>query len=158
MEYHLHKKLRISAAPDEVWNFFSSPGNLQKITPPYMNFRVLDCPDTNSISEGMLITYRVSPVLKLPLTWVTLIDTVKPGASFSDTQLNGPYKLWRHVHTFEEKDGAVIMTDDVTYALPLGPLGSLAHRLFVKKQLEDIFHYRETAIRKIFTVDDGHTH
>ena len=158
MEYRLHRKIRISAPMDDVWNFFSAPGNLQKITPLYMNFRIVDCPDTNVISEGMRITYSVSPVLKLPMTWVTLIDTVKPGASFSDTQLKGPYKLWRHVHTFEEKNGTVLMTDDVTYELPLGPLGAVAHSLFVKKQLENIFNYRETVIRKIFTVDDSHPH
>jgi ligand-binding SRPBCC domain-containing protein len=150
MEYRLHKELTIDASIDEVWKFFSSPYNLQKITPAYMNFRITDCPDKNRIFEGMQIAYKVSPVLNVPMKWVTLIQAVDEGVSFTDTQLKGPYKLWKHVHTFEVKQNGVHMCDDVTYELPMGPLGELAHSLFVKKQLEEIFDYRETAVRKIF--------
>ncbi|MBX2906642.1 MAG: SRPBCC family protein [Taibaiella sp.] len=150
MEYRLHKELTIDASIDEVWKFFSSPYNLQKITPAYMNFQITDCPDKNRIFEGMQIAYKVSPVLNVPMKWVTLIQAVHEGVSFTDTQLKGPYKLWKHVHTFEVKPNGVHMSDDVTYELPMGPLGELAHSLFVKKQLEEIFDYRETAVRKIF--------
>lgn len=154
MIYSLHRTLKINAPLTEVWKFFSSPYNLQKITPAYMNFIITDCPDKNRIFEGMQIRYKVSPVLKVPMNWVTLIESVKEGVCFTDRQLKGPYKLWHHVHTFREVNGVVEMKDDVTYELPMGPLGSLAHAMFVKKQLEDIFDYRETAVRKIFSVDD----
>lgn len=123
-----------------------------------MNFTITDCPDKEKIFEGMHIKYKVSPVLKVPMSWTTLIESVKEGVSFTDKQLQGPYKMWHHVHSFREQDGVVEMTDDVTYALPLGLLGTLAHHLFVKKQLTDIFDYREVEIRKIFPVDDSNTH
>ena len=155
MEYELHRKIIIDASLSDVWRFFSSPHNLQKITPGYMNFRITNCPDRDRIFEGMRITYRVSPVLKVPVTWITLIEAVNEGKSFTDTQLKGPYKLWKHIHTFDAQADGILMRDDVTYALPMGLLGNMAHGLFVKKQLEDIFDYRETAIRKFFKINDS---
>ena len=151
MKVHLlQKETQINARLDEVWNFFSSPHNLFKITPPYMGFKVKVCPDVPHIFEGMLIEYRVSPLLNIPLKWITEIKEVKGKISFVDRQLKGPFSLWEHTHTFRAEDDTVHMTDLVRYAVPFGFLGNIAHALFVKKQVQDIFVYREEIIGQLF--------
>lgn len=148
--YFLEKETLVRATLPEVWRFFSNPRNLEKISPEYMNFRIVQCPDTVEIYDGMLIEYRVSPVLKIPMKWITLIKQVQPMQQFTDTQLAGPYALWEHTHLFKETAEGVLMQDQLKYALPLGPLGSLAHGLFVKRQLNKIFSYREKVIGSLF--------
>jgi ligand-binding SRPBCC domain-containing protein len=148
--YSLTKEVTIAAPIAEVWAFFSDPYNLGKISPGYMDFRIVQCPSTKALYDGMQIEYRVKPLLGIPLKWVTLINRVTTGVSFTDTQTAGPYALWEHTHTFETTAGGTRMQDKVIYALPLGILGTLAHRLFVRKQLEDIFRYRENKIQQLF--------
>ncbi|RYZ15432.1 MAG: hypothetical protein EOP49_53090 [Sphingobacteriales bacterium] len=148
--YLLEKEITIPAPVEAVWKFFSAAENLQKITPGYMKFKITDRPDVEEIFSGMLIQYKVSPVLNIPLTWVTLIKSVDRLKSFMDTQVKGPYRLWEHTHTFTPVAGGTLMKDSVRYALPFGPLGSLAHTLFVRKQLEGIFSYREQVIGTYF--------
>ncbi len=148
--YFLEQEVMIEAPVKDVWQFFSDPYNLDKISPGYMNFKIVNCPKADDIYDGMQIEYRVSPLMKIPLKWVTLIKEVQPMKCFTDIQLNGPYASWEHTHTFRETDAGTVMYDAVRYALPFGPLGTLAHRLFVKRQLADIFHYRETVIRDLF--------
>jgi ligand-binding SRPBCC domain-containing protein len=148
--FKLERKLFIPAEIHIVWKFFSDPHNLEKITPRDMKFDVIDCPDTDEIYTGMRIEYSVSPLLSIPLKWVTLIKAVNPFQSFTDTQAKGPYSLWEHTHTFEVKEKGVLMTDEVLYKLPLGPLGIIAHTLFVRKKLERIFDYREKIIKDVF--------
>lgn len=150
--YTIEKQVLIQAPREAVWAFFSSPGNLLKITPAYMNFRIVNCPDVPEIYTGMLIEYRVSPVLRMPLKWVTEIKDVKPGTRFMDTQLEGPYALWEHTHTFHDTSEGTLMQDKIDYALPLGPLGTLAHGIFVRRQLQALFEYREARIRTLFKV------
>lgn len=148
--YLLKKEIVIAAPIEQVWKFFSDPANLEKITPPYMNFRVTKQPGAEEIHSGMLIEYKVSPVLHIPMKWVTLIQTADPLKRFTDKQLKGPYALWEHTHTFERVPGGTLMRDAVTYALPFSVLGAFAHWLFVRKQLEGIFSYREKVIKDIF--------
>lgn len=148
--YVLEKEIMIQAPLPEVWRFFSNPANLVKITPGYMNFRIVRCPDTEDIYEGMEIEYRVSPLLHIPVKWITLIKEVRPLHCFTDTQHKGPYALWEHTHTFRETDQGTHMHDHVRYAMPLGPLGAMAHSLFVKKQLQAIFDYRKAVIGGLF--------
>ena len=148
--YSLAQEIIIAAPVNDVWAFFSDPYNLGKISPDYMDFRIVQCPETEEIYDGMLIAYRVKPVLGIPLRWVTRIKNVKPGASFTDVQVAGPYTLWEHTHTFREMSGNTHMRDVVTYALPLGMLGQLAHTLFVHRQLKAIFRYRENRIQQLF--------
>lgn len=148
--YTLEKEILVKAPRQQVWDFFSKPHNLVRITPAYMNFRIVDCPDTPEIYTGMLIEYRVSPVLRMPLKWVTEIKAVDAGSRFMDTQRSGPYALWEHTHTFSETPAGTLMHDKVDYALPMGPLGTLAHGLFVRRQLEALFTYREQRIRELF--------
>lgn len=148
--FKIEKELFIPADIQRVWNFFSDPHNLQKITPETLRFNVIQCPDVDEIFEGMLIEYRVSPILNVPLKWVTLIRSVQPLQQFTDLQLKGPYTLWEHTHTFEPQGNGVLMKDKVLYKLPFGPIGLLAHTLFVKKQVANIFQHREKVIGKIF--------
>jgi ligand-binding SRPBCC domain-containing protein len=141
---------QVPASGDTVWAFFSDPHNLAVITPAYMNFRVLNEEPLGEIYPGMLIRYKVSPLMKVPMFWMTEITAVRRYRLFVDVQRRGPYKLWHHQHLFEENDHGVLMTDLVNYELPLGPLGNLAHSLIVRKQLREIFDYRRQKVEEIF--------
>lgn len=135
---------------EEAWSFFSTPKNLARITPPDMGFVIREPFDNAPAHAGQRITYTVKPLLGIPLTWVTLIEDVQAPHRFVDTQLKGPYKRWWHVHTFEAVEGGVLMRDRVEYELPLGPLGEIAHGIFVKQRLEHIFNYRLTTLERLF--------
>ena len=153
-QYELNQSQWIPIGIEEAWSFFSRPENLQKITPRKMNFNILTKNLPEEIYSGLLIEYKVSPVLGIPLNWITRIEDVEKPYRFTDTQLKGPYKLWHHTHLFEEKDGGTLMRDKVLYKLPLGPIGRFAHWLFVKNQLTHIFEYRRKALKDIFPVKD----
>jgi len=136
---------------DEAWDFFSSPTNLSKITPPEMNFVVTsdNNPDTK-MYPGMIITYIVSPVLGIKLNWMTEIIHVKEKEYFVDEQRFGPYALWHHQHHFKETKGGVLMTDLLNYAIPYGFIGRIANSLLVEKKVKEIFEFRRKAIEQLF--------
>lgn len=148
--YSLRRTQFIPAGIEQVWEFFSNPANLAEITPSYMKFRVTSPPHKGSIYPGQMITYKVSPVLGIPLTWVTEITHVADGKMFVDEQRKGPYTMWHHEHHFEEVEGGVLMTDVVYYSLPLWILGNIAHAVFVRRQLNGIFKFREQVVKKFF--------
>jgi ligand-binding SRPBCC domain-containing protein len=100
--------------------------------------------------EGQIITYRVSPFPGVRTNWVTEITQVSEGHYFVDEQRFGPYRMWHHEHRFEEQNGGVLMTDRVSYKLPFGFIGRMAHSLFVKNQLKQIFTFREAYLSQIF--------
>ena len=100
---------------------------------------------------GQIITYKVSPILGIKTNWVTEITHVAEDRFFVDEQRFGPYSMWHHEHHFEKKDDGVLMTDRVSYKLPFGFLGRIAHAAFVKNQLKQIFEYRETYLSKVFS-------
>ncbi len=135
---------------EQAWDFFSSPGNLSRITPPELGLRVTgEVP--GRIYAGMMISYRVRPLPGITMTWLTEITGVEEGAFFVDEQRVGPYRIWHHEHHFRRLDeGRVEMRDIVTYVLPFGWLGNLAHPLLVASRLERIFAYREEVIRSMF--------
>jgi len=139
----------INVTLDECWAFFSSPGNLQKITPKSMGFEITDF-DNQSMYAGQIIQYKISPLLGLKLNWVTEITQVKDKAYFIDEQRFGPYSFWHHKHFFEATSNGVKMTDVVHYALPLGFLGRIANALIVKNKLKEIFDYRCQEVNQIF--------
>jgi len=140
--YRLHNKQELSISIEEAWDFFSSPKNLKKITPSYLGFEVTsDNPE--KMYPGMIITYIVKPILGIPLKWMTEITQVRKHEFFIDEQRVGPYKLWHHQHLFTETKNGVMMEDIVHYILPLGILGRIAHGLFVKRQLNEIFSHRK---------------
>lgn len=126
----------------QAWDFFSSPRNLDAITPPELGFEITCDPGPRAY-EGQILTYRIRVAPLVHFSWVTEIKCVEEGRSFIDEQRFGPYRFWHHRHGFEEVPGGVRMTDTVHYALPFGPLGSLAHLLFVRRKLQRIFGYRK---------------
>lgn len=139
----------INATLDECWAFFSSPENLQKITPMSMGFQITDF-DNQSMYAGQIIQYKISPLLGLKLNWVTEITKVKDKAYFIDEQRFGPYSFWHHKHFFEATSNGIKMTDVVHYALPLGFLGRIMNALIVKKKLKEIFDYRFVKVDQLF--------
>ncbi|MBL8048671.1 MAG: SRPBCC family protein [Chthonomonas sp.] len=131
---------------ETVFEFFSNAENLETITPKDLQFSILTpCPI--EMRQGALIDYRLK-LNGIPMTWKTEIEVWEPGVRFVDNQLKGPYKRWWHEHKFREVEGGVIMNDRVEYELPFGPLGEIAHALFVRKKVQGIFGHREAAIRQ----------
>ncbi len=132
------------------WEFFSSPKNLKKITPPYMGFDVkTDIPEY--MYEGLIIAYTVKPLFGIPVEWITEITHVKEHKFFVDEQRKGPYKIWHHEHHFEETDRGILMTDIVSYEMPFGVLGKVVQPILVKKKLEEIFAYRFAMTEAFFS-------
>ena len=150
MRYQLYREQQIDCNIETAWEFFSSPFNLSKITPKDMGFTVTSDSDNKTIYKGMEIEYTVSPLLKIPMKWKTIITDVVFQKSFTDIQAKGPYKYWNHFHEFEANDKGVLIKDTVDYELPFGFLGTIAHGLFVRKKLESIFNYRFQFLEKAF--------
>ncbi|RBL94233.1 SRPBCC family protein [Chitinophaga flava] len=148
--YLLQQTQFIPAPLEVVWDFFSNPNNLERITPAYMRFRVTSPPYEGRVYPGQMITYTVCPIARIPMEWVTEITHVQQHDYFVDEQRVGPYRLWHHGHHFVEVPGGVQMQDTVHYRLPLGWLGRLAHVLFVRRQLENIFAYRLRVVEDLF--------
>lgn len=145
----LRQEQILPISPGQAWAFFSSPANLNQITPPDLGFEITSPPEPR-MYEGQIVTYRIRIAPFVRVTWVTEIKCVEEGRSFVDEQRFGPYKFWHHRHDFEPVDGGVRMQDVVRYALPFGPLGSIAHALFVRRRLEWIFAYRKRVLAARF--------
>jgi len=150
MRHLLYREQQLSCDLQAAWSFFSTPQNLSTITPKEMGFRVRKPIDSAPIYEGMEIDYWVSPFLNIPLKWKTQITQVDFQQSFTDFQLNGPFKYWSHHHQFLENELGVLMIDSVEYELPMGPIGKLAHRLLIRKKLERIFTFRFEVLERRF--------
>lgn len=140
MEYRLHRTQHVPTPLADTFDFFSRPENLARITPPWLAFRMVS--EDGSMREGLRIEYRIRP-LGVPQRWVSEITAYDPPHRFVDEQRRGPYARWHHEHRFRAVDGRTEVTDTVTYALPFGVIGRLAHFLFVRRQLESIFAYRK---------------
>lgn len=146
-EHILEREQVIQRPRNEVFSFFADAGNLEKITPPELNFHIIS-PQPIDIKKGAFIDYKLK-LRGIPITWKTEITGWNPPHSFVDTALKSPYKQWIHLHTFEEGErGETIMKDIVRYRLPLEPLGDFAH-FYVKKELKYIFDYRYKIIEEI---------
>jgi ligand-binding SRPBCC domain-containing protein len=146
--YTLHREQIVRQPLPRVFEFFSRPENLARITPPAMGFVILTPPPI-TMEVGTVIDYRLR-VAGIPLRWQSLISKYSPPHQFVDEQAVGPYRCWQHRHSFEEMDASCLIVDEVKYALPLGVIGRFAHWLFVGRSLERIFAFRKTAIEKIF--------
>jgi ligand-binding SRPBCC domain-containing protein len=142
----LEREQRLPGTPDEVFAFFADARNLEALTPPLLRFRVVT-PEPIVMGAGTLIRYRLR-VHGVPVSWLTRIAAWEPPHRFVDEQLKGPYALWQHIHTFAPTgDGAgTIMRDLVRYRVGFGPLGALAARLLVRRDVEAIFDFRARRI------------
>lgn len=131
----------------EVFAFFSDASNLDALTPPFLHFRILT-PMPVELRVGAQLDYQLS-LFGVPVRWRTRISDWQPQERFVDEQESGPYALWRHTHEFEARGGSTLMRDVVDYSEPLGPVGTVAHRLFVRRTLDRIFDFRRDAIVRL---------
>ena len=146
--FTLTREQLIPKTPVETFRFFEDASNLQLITPESLGFKILT-PLPIEMREGTLIDYRIR-LRGIPLRWRTRIVEYDPPHRFVDTQLRGPYKLWHHLHTFQETEDGTLMIDRVDYQLRFGALGTLVHQLYVANELKKIFDFRREAIGKYF--------
>jgi ligand-binding SRPBCC domain-containing protein len=149
-KYHLYRETLLPTSIENAFDFFSNPYNLQEITPDDMDFKVLNTDLPLKIKEGLKIDYIVKPLLGIPLKWQTLILNVKEPYFFVDEQIKGPYAYWHHEHRFIKQGELTLMIDDLTYCMPLGILGRMAHLIVVKSKLNHIFNYRTEKILSLF--------
>ncbi len=134
---------------EEAWGFFSIPENLDRITPDDMSFEILSG-DGERTYAGQIISYRIRPVLNIPMKWVTEITQCVDHHYFIDEQRFGPYRFWHHLHRFKEQDGGVLMEDVLHYALPGGAFGEMLGGAMVHKKVKGVFTYREEKLSRIF--------
>ncbi len=128
---------------DEVFEFFSDARNLEVLTPPWLNFEIVEFPE--EMHEGALIRYRLG-LRGVPIDWTTRIEEWTPGERFVDLQIAGPYSLWHHTHEFEDAEGGTLIRDTVRYRVPFGPLGEIVRRALVAPDTRKIFNYRREKI------------
>jgi len=147
--FRLDERQRLPISIAEAWSFFSDPNNLSRITPPSLGLEITSDPP-DKMYAGMIITYRVTPFLGIPMDWITEITQVAEPHLFIDEQRSGPYRFWHHQHHFREIDGGVEIRDIVHYALFIGPLGEIINTLIVRNQLREIFAYRRRYLEEKF--------
>lgn len=147
--FTLERNLTLPITLDQAWDFFSDPGNLVRITPPDMNFRITSPPCSDTYA-GQIITYSVRPLLGIAVNWTTEITHVEKPNFFVDEQRFGPYRFWHHQHRFRKVTGGVEMHDLVHYLLHHDQLAGLINRLIVAPRLRRIFDYRGRILREIF--------
>ena len=148
--YTLKSTQRLPVSLEETWKFFSDPGNLLTITPPFLNLKVTNEVYGDTAYPGQIITYTVKPLLGIPFYWMTEITHIEPLKFFVDEQRKGPYKLWHHQHHFRPIEGGVEMTDIVHYQLPVPIFSDFANSSVVKNKLVQIFDYRYNKIIELF--------
>ena len=148
--YTLKTTQTLNVPLNKAWEFFSAPENLQKITPDHMGFNITSEVNKKAYA-GQIITYKVGILPGIKQNWVTEIIQVKDYHFFIDEQRFGPYKMWHHEHWFEDiQNGKTLMSDKISYKIPFGFLGSIAQKIFIKKQLKSIFEHRYVTLEKLF--------
>ena len=147
-EYQLERQQLISQPSDVVFAFFAEAANLEMLTPEFLHFQILT-PLPILMQAGTLIDYTLR-LFRIPIRWQTRIETFDPPYRFTDIQLSGPYRKWHHQHEFQEVPEGTLVLDRVDYMLPLGPLGTAAHAIFVRHMLKQIFDYRYQRLATLF--------
>jgi ligand-binding SRPBCC domain-containing protein len=149
----LRTRQQVPAPLEEVFPFFARPENLAVITPGWLKFTILT-PSPIPMREGAVVDYQIG-LGPLPTRWRTMITTYDPPHVFVDEQLSGPYSFWHHTHRFEASEVGTLLTDEVRYLLPSGPLGDLVHAVAIKRQLRGIFAHRHRVIADKFGEGGG---
>ncbi len=148
--HQLQREITLEVNREKLWEFIATPANLNLLTPPQLDFRIVSSPPS-TMHNGLLINYRISIPRFGTWRWLTEIKHIHEGVSFVDEQRIGPYRLWYHQHHLEALSTTQTrMIDTVNYALPFGLLGEGIHKLLVKKMLEEIFDYREKRLPELF--------
>lgn len=146
--YQLYREQKINTSLEEMWDFISSPGRLKEITPDYMRFDITSKHIPKKMYEGMIISYKISPLLSIKIDWVAEITHIREKEFFIDEQRIGPYSFWHHQHILKPIKRGTLMKDIVTYAPPYGLLGVIANTLVIRNKLKKIFDYRKKEIEK----------
>jgi ligand-binding SRPBCC domain-containing protein len=152
--HRLERRQFVARPVDEVFAFFAEAGNLERITPPWLSFRVLTAAPVQ-MAAGTLIDYRLR-LHGVPLGWTSQIEVWKPDPptpQFVDRSVRGPFSLWHHRHRFSASGDGTIVSDEVHYAPPLGALGELANALLVARDLDRIFTHRRQAVAELLQGD-----
>ncbi len=150
-EHILTRDLTLDPPIEEVFEFFSNAVNLEKITPPELNFQITT-PQPIDIKKDTLIDYKLK-LRGIPISWQTIISEWNPPYSFTDEALKSPYKQWIHRHTFAENEaGRTDIIDEVRYRLPFEPFGDLMH-WYVRGELDYIFDFRQKSVAEILLSD-----
>jgi ligand-binding SRPBCC domain-containing protein len=151
--YHFKRTQFLPITLEQAWTFFSSPENLSKITPSYMEFRITyNSGGVGKMHSGQIIKYRLKIFPGIRIRWVTEITHVSKPNYFVDEQRSGPFSIWHHEHHFRKVIGGVEMSEILDYAIPFGVIGRFANSLFVARQLNGIFDYRSEELNKIFPI------
>ena len=148
--YHFHHEQTVPTSREEAWAFLSDPTNLQKLTPPKMKLTPVGDPPAE-MTDGMLVSYSVRVPFLGKQTWTSEITGIIAEHSFVDVQVKGPYKSWRHHHIIEDDPVGIRFVDDIQYEMPFSIFGKIAHTLFARRQLVDLFKYRKEQIEQIWT-------
>jgi ligand-binding SRPBCC domain-containing protein len=149
MIHRLKREQFLPIPLERAWDFFATPKNLNEVTPEDMVFEITsDLPD--KMYEGLMITYRIRPMLNIPLNWVTEITHIQEKEFFVDEQRQGPYHIWHHEHHFKAVEGGVLMTDLLHYDIGKSVFGWMAGKLFVHRKVEQIFEYRYKKLQSYF--------
>ncbi|HPN33575.1 MAG TPA: SRPBCC family protein [bacterium] len=149
MIHTLRRQQVVRASLEEVWDFFSTPRNLDALTPDELSFRIVG-EIAETMYEGQIIEYRVRFIKGIWSRWVTEITHVRDKSFFVDEQRLGPYKLWHHEHHFIPEGDGVRLVDRITYVIGFGFLGDLVDRLWVHRKLARIFDYRQEKTATLF--------
>ena len=147
--FRLIQQQQLPGSIETAWDFFSTTENLDKITPPDMEFKILTGAGQRAF-EGQIITYRIKPIFNIPMYWVTEMTHLRELEYFVDEQRIGPYRFWHHLHRFTPKDNGVFMEDILDYALPYGMFGQFLGQRFIHQRIKDIFTYRQQILDQIF--------
>ncbi|ADU66530.1 hypothetical protein Selin_1803 [Desulfurispirillum indicum S5] len=152
--HELYREIELDAPCEAIWDFIATPRNLNALTPPELQFRIItDLPDT--MHNGLTILYHIQVPIFGSHRWLTEIKHIREGISFVDEQRQGPYRFWYHYHEIQRLGPRRCrMVDRVTYALPLGPLGTFVHRLIVRNMLGTIFDYRHQKLLELYPPTD----
>jgi ligand-binding SRPBCC domain-containing protein len=148
--YILERQQRVTASVEQAWAFLQNPANLDRITPPDLQFRIVT--DVPAIMfNGLIVEYRITIPLLGTHTWVTEIKHIREGLSFVDEQRLGPYRFWYHYHEIRQENDGVLLIDQVFYQPPFGLLGPLLHRFYISRTLERIFKYRRQRLEEFLS-------
>lgn len=148
--YSLKTEQVLNISLEEAWDFFSSPRNLQEITPKDVGFNILsDLPE--KMYPGMIVRYKISPIKGLSFAWTTEITQVRELNFFIDTQITGPYKIWHHQHHFTELEARKVLVKDIVhYVPPFGVLGKVLQKIYIGKRVKEIFDFRHQYLERKF--------
>jgi ligand-binding SRPBCC domain-containing protein len=146
----LYREQILPISLQQAWDFFATPKNLNEVTPKELDFKILtELPER--MYEGLIIQYRISPMVSIPVKWCTEITHIEDLKYFVDEQRQGPYKMWHHEHHFSQHKDGVLMKDILHYDIGLGFIGSIAGAMFVHKKVNEIFDFRYQALEKYFS-------